>query len=768
LFWRWLPYKYIIRRLARSQGLLDPLTLFSQIGKLAQPSEVDVPVELLRAALVFHARGVLNARTIQNNLDWLWPYWVQRQFDPLGPDFVPRSLSVSHVNITHRNWTAVGLPGCAAYPIVDPCGMVTPFYDGWSIEGWLLTPSGKALLPSRCAAPAQRLLLDDGGLRIETALEAEGLRMVSTVDVGLRGETPRCRIRYDLTVEERAFFVAALRPFNPEGVSFVETACLGDDRRTWIINGLDCLAFGRRADRHAVSTYAEGDVFIRLLEREERSRVSCDVGLATAAALWEVEPGRTEPLLVEVDLTRDPETRTLFPAPGTAETWHEALAGICRLWVPDERVRFLYDAAVRAVVLHAPLEVYPGPFYYKRFWFRDAVLILHPMLAIGLHDRVERVMDTFPSRQTMGGYFRSQEGEWDSNGQVLWLMRRYADLSGRPCKEAWVEALVKAGDWIRRKRLEDDSEAIHAGLLPPGFSCEHLGNNDYYYWDDLWGVAGLEAAADICRRHGLEREAERFRGEAARFMGAVERSLRRSEPVRRHPGIPASPHRRMDSGAVGSIIGGYPLQLWPARDERLLATVDFLLDRCFIDRAFFQDLSHSGLNIYLSLHCAQVLLRAGDPRWEAIIRRVAELASPTGQWPEAIHPQTLSGCMGDGQHMWAAAEWVMMLRNAFVREEGDTLVLLEGLSRDWLTGSEPAEMGPVHTPFGPVTVLASAEGNRLRVSWEADWRRPPEEMVVAPLGLREGVAGPGSRGELVLPLPPVPSPGPAGGGPGEP
>ena len=122
---RWLPYKYIIRRLARSRGLLDPLKVFSQINKLAQPSEVAVSVELLRAALVFHARGVLNARTIQNTRDWLWPYWVQKQFNPLGPDFIPRSLSVSHVNITHRNRTAVGLPGCTASPIGDPCGMVT-------------------------------------------------------------------------------------------------------------------------------------------------------------------------------------------------------------------------------------------------------------------------------------------------------------------------------------------------------------------------------------------------------------------------------------------------------------------------------------------------------------------------------------------------------------------------------------------------------------------------------------------------------------------
>ena len=39
--------------------------------------------------------------------------------------------------------------------------------------------------------------------------------------------------------------------------------------------------------------------------------------------------------------------------------------------------------------------------------------------------------------------------------------------------------------------------------------------------------------------------------------------------------------------------------------------------------------------------------------------------------------------MGDGQHGWAAAEWVMMIRNMFVREEGDRLIVGSGLFAEW-------------------------------------------------------------------------------------
>src|SRR5262249_13622410 len=151
---------------------------------------------------------------------------------------------------------------------------------------------------------------------------------------------------------------------------------------------------------------------------------------------------------------------------------------------------------------------------------------------------------------------------------------------------------------------------------------------------------------------------------------------------------PASPYRRMDAGAIGNLAAGYPLRLWDRHDPRLLETIEFLMRDCWVRGGFFQDMIHSGVNAYLTLHVAQLLLRAGDSRHADLIRAVADLASPTGQWPEAIHPHTLGGCMGDGQHLWAAAEWVLMMRNLFVREESDRLILGSGVPLAWLTPGE--------------------------------------------------------------------------------
>jgi len=245
------------------------------------------------------------------------------------------------------------------------------------------------------------------------------------------------------------------------------------------------------------------------------------------------------------------------------------------------------------------------------------------------------------------------------------------------------------------------------------------------------------------------KQSEGFAADGKAFMDAIERSLAGGAKRLRRPAMPASPYRRMDAGAIGSLAIGYPAQLCAPDDPRLLDTVEFLLEKCFVNGAFYQDMIHSGLNAYLTLHVAQVLLRAGDPRYLALMDTVAALASPTGQWPEAIHPHTGGGCMGDGHHVWAAAEWVLMLRNCFVREEGERLVLCGGVPQRWLAEGAPIRFGPAPTTFGTISVEVLPQGRgQARVRWQADWHArhqatPPPIDVRLP-GFKPARAEPGA------------------------
>jgi hypothetical protein len=269
--------------------------------------------------------------------------------------------------------------------------------------------------------------------------------------------------------------------------------------------------------------------------------------------------------------------------------------------------------------------------------------------------------------------------------------------------------------------------------LPAGFSAEHLGPNDYYYWDDQWAYGGLRAAAALMRDDGDPALADWIDAEAADLGASLERAYAADQARLGGPCLPASPRRRMDAGAIGSVAAGFPLQTLAADDERLLGTVRYLLDAHRVNGGFFQEMIHSGVNAYLTLHLAQVLLRAGDAEGLALIDAVARLASPTGQWPEAIHPGTGGGCMGDGQHVWAAAEWVSMMRNAFCREEGDGLVIGAGVQPRWLADGGAFGFGPTPTPFGAVDVrfVPTAAGD-YRVEWTIDGPGPAWIRLAVP------------------------------------
>lgn len=729
---RWLPWRFFIRRLARAHGFLDPVAVLARLQRFAQPSEVAEPVELLRAGVVFHARGLINARVIQHNLDWVWPFWIERQFDPRDVAFVPRAFSITHVNLTHRNWTAIGLPDVDALPVVDPRGLLTPHFDGWSLDVWLITDDGRRLLPSRAARVCQRWQLDDP-LAVVTQSEAGTLRVTNEAAVVWEEGGPVCRLRIRAVSDSLGWLVVALRPSNPEGIALIHRVALDDHRQVWWIDEGAAVLFEAPVERHRVADYHTGDVAFVLDSEEERDGGICDVGMMSAAAMYRLAPHEERRLTVRAPLKSE-------SCPEAPVSWAQSLSGACRFEVPDEHWRFLYQAALRTLVLHSPGEVYPGPYTYKRFWFRDAAFIIHALLCAGLVDRAERALDGFPARQSARGYFHSQEGEWDANGQALWIFERFCALTGRAPKAGWVTAIRRGGRWIGNKRLKDAGTVLHAGLLPAGFSAEHLGPNDFYYWDDFWGVGGLRSAAALAGRLRDESLHKEFTAEAEAFAADVDRSLRRVAERLGRPAMPASPYRRLDAGAIGSLAAGYPLQLWPPGDPRLSDTVDYLLAECRVGGGFFQDMIHAGINAYLTLHIAQVLLRAGDHRFLELLDTVAALASPTGQWPEAIHPRTGGGCMGDGHHAWAAAEWVMMMRHLFVREEAQRLVLCQGIPGRWLSHTEALRFGPAPTAFGPVTVEVHDEGPVLRVAWRGSWHGVPPQVEVCLPGTATVVA----------------------------
>ncbi len=751
---KWLPWRYMLSRLARSKGFLDPLEVLTQFNRFSKPSDLVAPMELLRAGAVLFARGMMNRQAIQHNLDWVWPYWVVRQFAPSSESFIPRAFTIAHMNLTQRNWTGVGLPDADEIPIIDPRGLVMPFFDSWSIDAWVIDENRNTLLPSH-APDAEQGWVETNNLVVRTATRLHGLFLESTCRVDCATGVPECVIALRARSNLAGRLIVSLRPYNPEGISFIHSIKPSGSEQAWHVNDKHVVILDQEPRTVYLADYRYGDVYHMLFAAAMPSvnSVTCDVGMASGAFVYDLVQDVEKSLTIRVPLHTEKKRLELSSDLLPDRRWREKTAAAADLALPQQRYTELYRAAIKAMVLHAGRETYAGPFTYRQFWFRDATFIAHALLCANMIDQAEAIIASFKEKQNSKGYFLSQDGEWDSNGQALWLLDRYTTLTGKTLEASWIDIVRKAAQWIADKRLPPHPTDWHGGLLPAGYSAEHFGPNDFYYWDDFWSVAGLHAAARLLRGFNEQATADRFEREAGSLLEAIELSLTKVDQRLGQTLLPASVYRRMDSAAVGSIIPSYPLRLWKPDHPRLVHTLDYLLTHCCTDKGFFHEICHCGINPYLTLHIAQALLRAGDTRFAALTDAIADLASPTGQWPEAMHPQLGTGCMGDGQHIWASAEWVMMMRNSFVREEedNDTLVLCSGLHRAWVAPDQELHLGPTPTAFGLVSLRISAEQDTVQTTWEARWHHK-EPRIELRFPWTDPITVPTGAGKMDIPL----------------
>jgi hypothetical protein len=186
-------------------------------------------------------------------------------------------------------------------------------------------------------------------------------------------------------------------------------------------------------------------------------------------------------------------------------------------------------------------------------------------------------------------------------------------------------------------------------------------------------------------------------------------------------------------------------------------TVDFLVERCFRKGLFFQSIVHTGLNPYLSIQVARVLQARGDVRLEGVVQALMDSATPTWCWPEAIHPVSGGGCMGDGDHGWAAAEFLSLARDLLVREAPEGLLFLDGAPAWWFRSGRPFGIDRAPTDHGEIDVRVVPDDDSVRVEWR---RRRAAHQEDAPVflslpdseGGRRRLPLTGDSGQVRIPL----------------
>ncbi|WP_329332531.1 hypothetical protein OG866_06815 [Streptomyces sp. NBC_00663] len=444
------------------------------------------------------------------------------------------------------------------------------------------------------------------------------------------------------------------------------------------------------------------------------------------------------------------------------------------------------QARTQLLVLSDHGEIHPGPTVYDSFWIRDSSVEATACSLVGDSALAERQLGThYPLKFNLGtgrigpcaeygfygGPHEKDDREWDSNGQALWAIGRFDRTSGQQSAfgaKLYVPYVRDAARWLRDNR-------DRYGLLHSGWSAEHLGERDKpHYWDDFWALAGLHEAARLAERIGAQEvdelwsafdDLKRATGDSIRWVLGEQQARGAWETY-----IPTGPGDvgRLDSTMIGAAAYFHPLRLHMGSklgddiDRAARFTLDTMYAH-FVTGGFRHEAAWQAYGPYLTLQLAHAYLLAGDPaRMDALLGwtvaagfpSVAERAVALGAWNEqhafpvaSDFRETPYGrwYMGDMPHGWAAAEYLLLIRDILFFEADEDrdphLYIAPGVRPHWVPGGERSETGvPPAEGWGSVTVDAAptlfGAPFGYRLAHDPAERRVTVEITQAPEGVR--------------------------------
>lgn len=323
--------------------------------------------------------------------------------------------------------------------------------------------------------------------------------------------------------------------------------------------------------------------------------------------------------------------------------------------------------------------------------------------------------------------------ENDSHGELIFLI---ADIYRYTGDRAFAEAMwpyadkaVAALEALRlsertERNSQGDRKALY-GLLPPSIS--HEGYSDkpaYSFWDNFWGLKGLNDAAFLAAELGHTDRAVAIRANAAEFARDIGASVRLLGEELGH--VPGAADRK-DFDPTSTTIALSPTDAAAALPRELLMAT---FEKAWSEFVARRD-GNKAWDVYTPYEFRQVsaLVRLEEPeRAHALLDYYMLDRRPAAwnQWSEVISRlEREPHFIGDMPHTWVGSDFIRAVLDLFAYAdlEAGSLVIGAGLPRSWLQG-EGIRVHGLRTPYGEVSYTARDEGGQVRVDLEGSTMPP--------------------------------------------
>lgn len=649
-----------------------------------------------------------------------------------------------HPRYWHREqsyWTPVGSPEGKRRALINEEGLVEVDEAGFSLEPFVLTDNR---LLSWAEANIS-ISLEKNGMplpRVRWKTKAITLDILPWVD----GKDDELILRVTYRLRRRSSptpvkLVVAARPFqvdppwqafrNLGGISPIHR--ISADENGLTVEERTVSAFPK-PEVTGTAMFEEGCVprFLTGLTFPDRKETHDPTGLASGLMVWNLPEGE-EILEVTVSVPyyqihTPPDSNNRHNA---LNRWKRKLGAV--RWDVPKCAAPAFDCwrstAAHILINRDGPAIQPGPRRYTRSWVRDCVIMGAALAKAGLHAPLHEFIEWYAQFQREDGFIPcvvDRDGvdwlvEHDSHGQFLWGVCEVHRANPDPRFLNRLMPHVRlAADYLlelRKQRLgpeyETEEKLAMRGLLPESASHEgYLAHPVHSYWDDFWGIRGLQAAADLAKFAGLTESAERWSIEADYFQDDMLRSMERVIAGKQLTYVPGSVEwADFDPTATSNAIAmlDFADALPQAPLETMLAT--------YLDGFHRKHRGEMPWNNYTAYEIriigAFVRLGKRETANELLDFFLSDRRPlPWNQWPEISWKDLRApGHLGDVPHTWIAAEYLLALSSmvAEEREASSTMVLAGGMRWEWIAEDNGFSVRNLPTRLGKLDFMIRAD-----------------------------------------------------------
>jgi hypothetical protein len=407
--------------------------------------------------------------------------------------------------------------------------------------------------------------------------------------------------------------------------------------------------------------------------------------------------------------------------------WNQTMTRM-EIQVPDKRFYDMFHAQMlHMLMMITGDDVRIETSFYPLFWLRDGVYIINALEKGGYDDLAEKALKRIINGDFYGGF----GSEADAPSEGIWaLAEHYFYRRDRQWLAQVYPAIHRKADWIERMMTADETiydystEMVASFIrasMANGLVCHPIkdgiiqGNMDHhipYYWINCWAVYGLRLSVICAEELGFKEDAAKY----AKLAKKLHKNLMEYFP------------KNFRETPVSQGIYSFGVALWPTHTfdtETVREEFDTWWNtwRCpkgkynaAFDWTYFEaaqahnylflgevERFHIILNRYYQHQDVPGLYGYNEGKNAINADGSPVYAGQDWGFGNILDYRGWDNFVCNMPHNWVSSELYLMMRDALLFEEDETLVIGAGIPKDWTEIGKTVGVKNAPTHFGRVS-----------------------------------------------------------------